>query len=62
MVTPENTMLDEIHKDIEQIKRQLSVLSAILVDRMSKEDIADYEKAMQEYKRGATVKLSDLNL
>ena len=56
----ENIMLQEIHKDVEEIKKQLSHISAMLVEKMSNQDIADYEQAMKEYKEGKTTKLSDL--
>ncbi|MBS3067273.1 hypothetical protein J4450_01105 [Candidatus Micrarchaeota archaeon] len=54
-----NVTLEEIHRDVEEIKKQLSFISAILVEKMSEEDIADYEQAMKEYKEGKTTKLSD---
>ena len=54
-----NVTLEEIHRDVEEIKKQLSFISAILVEKMSQEDIADYEQAMKEYKEGKTTKLSD---
>ena len=57
----ENVTLQEIHKDVEEIKKQLSYISAILVEKMSEEDISDYEQAMKEYKEGKTTKLSDLS-
>ena len=54
-----NVTLEEIHRDVEEIKKQLSFISGILVEKMSEEDIADYEQAMKEYKEGKTTKLSD---
>ena len=50
-----NVTLEEIHRDVEEIKKQLSFISAILVEKMSEEDIADYEQAMKEYKEGKTI-------
>ena len=61
MHSNENVTLEEIHKDVEYIKKQLSYLSSILVERMSEEDIADYKQAMKEHKEGKTTKLSDLS-
>ena len=56
----ENVTLEEIHKDVEEIKKQLTFISSILIEKMSEEDIADYEQAMKEYKKGNATKLSDL--
>ncbi len=54
-----NATLEEIHKDVEEIKKQLSFISALLVERMSEGDIADYDAALKEHKEGKTTKLSD---
>ena len=56
----ENVTLEEIHKDVEDIKKQLHFISSLLVEKMNDEDIADYEEAVKEYKTGKATKLSDL--
>ena len=56
----ENVTLEEIHKDVEEIKKQLTYITSMLVEKMSDEDIADFEQAMKEHKQGKTTKLSDL--
>jgi len=56
-----NVTLEEIHKDVEEIKKQLSFISTILIEKMSQEDKADYDLAMKEHKLGKTTKLSNLS-
>ncbi len=55
-----NATLEEIHKDVEEIKKQLSYLSSILIEKMSEEDMRDYEQALKEHKEGKSTKLSDM--
>ncbi len=50
----EEITLKEIHKDVEDIKRQLNYLSSVLVERMTEEDKTDLEQALKEYKVGKT--------
>lgn len=50
----EEITLNEIHRDVEDIKRQLNYLSSVLVEQMTEEDKADLEQALREYKAGKT--------
>ena len=56
----ENILLKEIHKDVEEIKTELTYLRSILIEKMSEEDLADFKQAMKEHKEGKTTKLADL--
>ncbi len=56
----ESVMLNEIHKDVEDIKRQLNYLSTILVEKMTSEDIKDLEQAQKEYLEGKTKTIDEL--
>lgn len=55
-----NVTLEEIHKDVEEIKNQLTYISSILVEKMSKADIEDFEQALIEYKQGKTKSIDEI--
>ncbi len=53
-------MLNEIHKDVEEIKQQLHYLNSILVEKMNEEDAQDFEQALKEYREGKTKSIDEL--
>lgn len=53
-------MLNEIHKDVEDIKRQLNYLTSVMVERMSAEDEADLDQALKEYRAGKTKTIDEI--
>ena len=58
----ENVTLDTIYKELRYIHKKVDELEHMMipVEKMTEEDMADYEQAMKEYKEGKTTKLSDL--
>ena len=56
----EEVTLNEIHRDVEEIKRQLSYLSSVLIEKMTKEDETDLEQALKEYRAGKTKTIDEL--
>ncbi len=56
----EDIVIDHIHKDVEDIKRQLNYITSVLVERMTDEDAADLEQALKEYRTGKTKTIDEI--
>lgn len=56
----ENVTLNDIHKDVEEIKRQLNYLSSFIVEKMTKEDEVDLEQALKEYRAGKAKTIDEI--
>ncbi|MBI4361529.1 hypothetical protein HY572_07210 [Candidatus Micrarchaeota archaeon] len=56
----ENVVLEKIQEDVEEIKRQLTHLNAVLEEKMSEEDVADLEQALTELKSGKAKRIEDV--